>query len=86
MQHAGYSDGLVDSKRKGIYESLNSWATETFEKLKKEGVKNLFMLTKDEIGLSNDAFVDGTHPTDLGMEQYANAYEKILRHHVLKSD
>jgi hypothetical protein len=32
------------------------------------------MLTKNEINLSNDAFVDGTHPTDLGMEQYARAY------------
>jgi hypothetical protein len=33
------------------------------------------MLAKKEISLSNDAFVDGTHPTDLGMEQYARAYE-----------
>ncbi len=86
VQHAGYSDGLVDSNRKEVYETLNSWMTESFENLKKQGVKNLFMLTKDEIGLSNDAFVDGTHPTDLGMEQYTNAYEKILRPLVLKTD
>ena len=31
-----------------------------------------------DIGLSNDAFVDGTHPTDLGMQQYAEAYQKKL--------
>jgi lysophospholipase L1-like esterase len=37
------------------------------------------MLTKEEIALSNDAFIDGTHPTDLGMQQYAEAYEKVLR-------
>ncbi|WP_373517426.1 SGNH/GDSL hydrolase family protein [Pricia sp.] len=37
------------------------------------------MLSKAEISLSNDAFVDGTHPTDLGMEQYAGAYKKILK-------
>jgi len=86
IQHAGYSDGLVDSERKCVYESLNGWTAETFESLKKEGIKNLFMLTTDEIGLSNDAFVDGTHPTDLGMEQYANAYEEILRPLILKSN
>ncbi len=78
VQHAGYSDGLVDSGRRNVYETLNSWMTESFKALKKEGLENLYMLSKAEIGLSNDAFVDGTHPTDLGMEQYAAAYEKIL--------
>ncbi len=79
VQHAGYSDGLVDADRKKVYEALNSWMTESFKIFNKEGVENLYMLTKEEIGLSNDAFVDGTHPTDLGMEQYANAYDKILK-------
>lgn len=86
VQHAGYSDGLVDSNRKGVYETLNNWMTQSFESLKKQGVKNLYMLTKAEINLTNDAFVDGTHPTDLGMEQYADAYEKILLPLVLKTN
>lgn len=79
VQHAGYSDGLVDSSRKSVYETLNSWMAETFIELEQNGVKNLFMLTKNDLNLSNDAFVDGTHPTDLGMQQYAEAYEKVLR-------
>lgn len=78
VQHPGYSDGLIDSTRQKVYESLNTWLAESFDELKKEGLKQLFQLTKDDIGLTNDAFVDGTHPTDLGMEQYAMAYEKIL--------
>lgn len=76
--HAGYSDGEVDSARKAIYETLNRWTTEVFDELRSTGEAHLFMLTKKEINLSNDAFVDGTHPTDLGMEQYAKAYEKKL--------
>lgn len=36
------------------------------------------MMTNEEIDPSNDAFVIATHPTHLGMEQYADAYEKIL--------
>ena len=79
VQHAGYSDGAIDSDRESVYKTLNIWMSESFENLKDEGFKNLYMLTKEEINLSNDAFVDGTHPTDLGMEQYATAYEKKLR-------
>ena len=86
VQHAGYSDGLVDADRKKVYETLNSWMSEVFTALKKEGFEKLYMLTKEEIGLSNDAFVDGTHPTDLGMEQYAAAYEKILMPFVRQID
>lgn len=86
VQHAGYSDGLVDADRKKIYETLNSWMIESFKTLKKGGHNKLYMLTKAEIGLSNDAFVDGTHPTDLGMEQYAVAYERILKSLVQQAD
>ncbi len=77
-QHAGYSDGLVDDTRKNNYETLNRWTSEVFLTLKKEGDTHLHMLLKEDINLSNDAFVDGTHPTDLGMEQYAQAYARVL--------
>ena len=78
VHHAGYSDGHVDKQRKVVYETLNSWMSEAFTALKSMGIKNLFLLSNDDIGLTNDAFVDGTHPTDLGMQQYANAYGKAL--------
>ena len=77
-QHAGYSDGEVDHLRKEIYETLNRWTSEVFDELQSKGANNLYMLSRSNINLSNDAFVDGTHPTDLGMEQYAQAYQKKL--------
>lgn len=76
--HAGYSDGEVDSSRKDVYETLNRWTEEVFLEFKRAKIGNLYMLTKNKINLSNDAFVDGTHPTDLGMEQYAQAYEQAI--------
>lgn len=76
--HAGYSDGEVDSARRAVYETLNRWTTEVFEDVQATGTSQLFMLSKNDIRLSNDAFVDGTHPTDLGMEEYAKAYEEKL--------
>ncbi|MCP4976058.1 MAG: hydrolase [Maribacter sp.] len=78
VQHAGYSDGLVDQSRSEVYETLNTWMGETYKQLLSEGVKGLHMLSKEEIGLNNDAFVDGTHPTDMGMQEYALAYEKVI--------
>ena len=80
VQHAGYSDGLVDAEREKVYDTLNSWMTEVYEGFKAHGAQNLYMLTKEEIALTNDAFVDGTHPTDLGMQQYAEAYEKMIKY------
>ncbi len=76
--HAGYSDGEVDSSRKEVYETLNRWTSEVFLDFKRARIRNLYLLPKSKINLSNDAFVDGTHPTDLGMEQYAKAYEAAL--------
>ncbi|TMM59009.1 hydrolase [Maribacter algarum] len=76
--HAGYSDGDVDSSRKKVYETLNRWTSEVFIDFQRSKIRNLYLLPKSKINLSNDAFVDGTHPTDLGMEQYAKAYEEAL--------
>lgn len=39
----------------------------------------LFLMTKADINLSNDALVDGTHPSDLGMQAYADAYQRTIR-------
>ncbi|MEI3155513.1 MAG: SGNH/GDSL hydrolase family protein [Odoribacter sp.] len=34
----------------------------------------MYYLTYEELGLTMDSQVDGIHATDLGMQQYANAY------------
>lgn len=78
-EHAGYSDGLIYEPRAMIYENLNTWLQEAFMKLTNDGVRGLYTLKKDEIGMGIDDFVDGTHPSDLGMVKYANAYTKKLR-------
>ncbi|MFT6809862.1 MAG: lysophospholipase L1-like esterase [Saprospiraceae bacterium] len=78
-EHAGYTEEYISNKRKSDFATVNQIQKETFQELKNEGIQNLYYLTKEEIGLSMDAMVDGTHPTDLGMYQYAQAYEKKLR-------
>lgn len=78
-QHAGYSDGPVDATRERVYITLNEWLEESFKIFKAEGITNIYMLKREDIGLSNDAFVDGTHPSDLGMQRYAVAYAKKIK-------
>ena len=50
-----------------------------FAKLKRQGIKDLYHLSFDDIDQLQDGKVDGTHPSDLGMMQIATAYEKIIR-------
>lgn len=79
VEHCGFSDEAVNPSHKQSYTALNHAQRLAFEQLKSEGHSNLYLLSKEEIGLSMDATVDGIHPNDLGMQQYANAYEKIMR-------
>jgi lysophospholipase L1-like esterase len=79
VEHDGYSDGDVDADRYKTYTDLNIIAKEAFVQLEKDGVRDIYILTKEALGLSMESFVDGTHPTDLGMMEYAVAYEKALR-------
>ena len=79
VEHCGFSDEAINPSHKLNYTAINQAQREAFEQLKSEGQNNLYLLSKEEIGLSMDATVDGIHPNDLGMQQYANAYEKVMR-------
>lgn len=74
-----YTEGRLNAARtKGILRA-NGLSYEAYEELKGKGVKGLYYLKKDDIGLSMDDSVDGTHPTDIGMLKYAQAYERLIR-------
>ena len=79
VEHIGYSDELIHKDRKRKVADLNKTMKEAFGMLLSEGVSNLHLLTKEAINLNLDSTVDGIHPNDLGMQHYANAYEKALR-------
>lgn len=79
VEHAGYTEELINETRKDAYQTVNEIQLKAFYQLKKEGIKGLYYLSKEEIGLQIDDMVDGTHPTDLGMMHYAQSYEQKLR-------
>lgn len=78
-----HSSGLpqvnLDTALTGRYIWTSHVLNNTYQKLKKSGVKDLYILTAKEIGFTDDSTIDGTHPNDFGMMQYADAYEKIIR-------
>lgn len=51
-----------------------------FQQLQDEGTGHLFYLQgEDLLGRDGEAATDGSHPNDLGMVRYADAYEPALR-------
>ena len=77
--HAGYSDGSTNKDRYKTYNELNELQAKAFMQLKSHGIKNIYLLPKEDFNLGLEDFVDGTHPSDLGMMNYALAYEKKIR-------
>jgi lysophospholipase L1-like esterase len=51
-----------------------------YRQLQDEGVDHLFYLQGEQLlGDDGEAATDGSHPSDLGMVRYADAYEPALR-------
>lgn len=76
VDHDGYM-GANEPLGECSVEELNRIQREAYHELKKE-YKDLYYMSKEEIGLSQDSQVDGVHATDLGMLQYAEAYARKL--------
>ena len=67
-------------ERKDRHQTNRIALRETYEALRREGVDHLYYLQGDELlGRDGEAATDGSHPNDLGMVRYADAYEPALR-------
>jgi len=77
--HDGYTDGEINPVRKNEYVSTNKVFIHTFDSLIAAGVKNIFRLSKEAINQDIESMVDGTHPNDIGMMHYADAYAKEIK-------
>lgn len=79
IEHSGYSDDVVHSQKRSSVDAVNDAARSAYEQLKAEGIKGLYYLKREEIALTQEMTVDGTHPTDLGMMHEAKAVERKVR-------
>lgn len=80
VEHAdGYAPFYMDTARLNQYHRASILMGNIFKDLKKEGYKNIYLLTDKEIGFDMNSTTEGLHPNDIGMMHYANAYEKAIR-------
>ncbi len=77
--HDGYTDEEINPASKEETRILNTVQKQEFDSLTTAGTKDIYLLTKNEIGQNIETTVDGTHPNDIGMMRYADAYEKKIR-------
>lgn len=79
-EHPCGSPGLnLDTALTARYMEASMPAARMYQVLMKEGMKEIYLLTAADIGLDKECTVDGTHPNDLGMMRYAEAYARIIR-------
>ncbi|AHW58866.1 Lysophospholipase L1 [Draconibacterium orientale] len=79
VEHPAYGFESSNKAQKEGTDRLNAAQSKAFADLMTESYTNITVLTQKELNLDLNSFVDGVHPTDRGMEQYALAYEKKLR-------
>lgn len=78
VEHNGYEGQASSSKERIRYEAANRTQKAVYDSLKHH-FKGLYYLPTRKLKLSPDNQVDGVHPSDLGMTQYADAYVRALR-------
>ena len=74
VEHNGYSNEFTSLAAEESYRRANTELRKVYRTLKSEGIPNLHYLTKEELGFNQEAMVEGVHPSDLGMQIYADAY------------
>jgi lysophospholipase L1-like esterase len=70
VQTGPRESGNFDSVINQVVRLKNENIRVEFEKLKKEGVKNLYLTRGDELlGRDHEGTTDGVHPNDLGFDR-----------------
>lgn len=78
-EHDGFGEAEMQPIRKRETEAINRILRNTVDSLTNTGVKNLYLLSNTAIGQDIESMVDGLHPNDIGMMNYAKAYEKKIK-------
>ncbi|MBR6141540.1 MAG: SGNH/GDSL hydrolase family protein [Bacteroidaceae bacterium] len=73
-----YANGTSSQQVFDRYTNSNKEQRRAYERLIADGVPGLYYLSHDELGFTQDSMVEGLHPNDLGMRQYADAYLKKI--------
>jgi lysophospholipase L1-like esterase len=80
VEHAdGHMPFAMDSTVVNMYHGASQVMKAAYQAELAKGWKGIYLLTEEEIGMDINSTVEGTHPSDVGMTKYADAYEKKIR-------
>jgi lysophospholipase L1-like esterase len=79
VQDADANINSLDTHRDSGYKRVNEVGQSAFAEMKAAGIRDIYFLSSRDIGFGIESTVEGTHPNDYGMEQYAAAYAKKIR-------
>ncbi len=80
VEHAGGLPGSdMDGNRRNRYNNVNIAFRKIIDGIQANDLQNVYVLRAADIGLHIESTVDGSHPNDLGMMQYAEACAKMLQ-------
>ena len=68
----------LDMEQRSSYQQASETIASIYQQLQKEGHQQLYLLTAPTINFDQESTVDGTHPNDIGMMKYAEAYEQLI--------
>ncbi len=71
--------GGMNNSTESKYSNASAAQHKAYATLLQKGIKGLYYLSSEELMIPNDGWVDGIHPSDLGMEAQAVACEKVIR-------
>jgi hypothetical protein len=79
-EHSGGGPGSgISLDTNNVYEHANKLLRLAMKKMTAAGIKHIYLLSNKDINFNMYSTVDGEHPTDLGMQQNAAAYERLIR-------
>ncbi len=79
MDHLGYSAAATSVDHQKRVENTVVAQKKAFDQLTRDGVKGIYHITNEDLNMPYEAIVDYVHPSDLGMQIYADRYEKSIR-------
>jgi len=80
VENPVFAEVLVLPYEMKVHRGRRTAVREAYDRLIASGMKELYYIEGDALlGDDSEATVDGTHPSDLGMIHYADAFETVLR-------
>ena len=73
-----YANGSSSQQSVDWYTRSNAEQRRAYDRLVADGVAGLYYLSHAELAFTQESMVEGIHPNDLGMRQYADAYLRKL--------